>query len=124
MAYISIISFVLITLLILIVAVLMAFAVTRDFKLGLRFRDELARRIRLLRLDKMLKKRGITCENYLHVESVTNIEKQIRNCESCSETKQCDQVLKENSPTDLSFCPNDEDFKSITTNETSTLQKT
>ena len=124
MSYISIVPFILITLLLMMVAVLVALAVTRDFKVGLRFRDELARRIRLLRLDKMLKKRGITRENYLHVESVTNIENQIRNCESCSETKQCDQILKENSPTDLSFCPNDEDFKSITTNETSTLQKT
>ncbi len=122
MAYISIISFVLITLLILTVAILMAFAVTRNFKAGLRFRDELAQRVRFLRLDKMLKKRDIKLNDYLHAQSVANIENQIRNCESCSETKQCDQVLNESSPPDLSFCPNDEDLKSITTNETSTLQ--
>jgi hypothetical protein len=62
----------------------------------------------------MLSKRNIKREDYLHTESVTNIENQIRNCESCPVIKQCDEVLKEGSPADLSFCPNDEAFESIT----------
>ena len=124
MTYISIMQFGLIILLILLVAVVLTVAVLSNFRVGLRFRDELARRIKFLRMDKMLTKRNIKLEHYLHTESITKIENQIRNCESCSEIKQCDQVLKESSPPDLSFCPNDKDFKSISTNETSTLQKT
>lgn len=119
MSYISIILLALISLLILLVVVVMAIAVLNNFRVGLRFRDELARRVRFLRMDKMLKKRDIKREHYLHVESVTNIENQIRNCESCSATKQCDEALKQNSHADLSFCPNDENFESMTVNETS-----
>ena len=118
------IQFALITLLILFVAVVMAVAVLNNFRVGLRFRDELARRVKFLRMDKMLTKSNINLRHYLHTESITNIENQIRNCESCSEIKLCDQVLKDSSPVDLSFCSNHEDFESITTNETSTLQKT
>ncbi len=124
MTYISIMQFGLIILLILLVAVVLTVAVLSNFRVGLRFRDELARRIKFLRMDKMLTKRNIKLGHYLHTESIAKIEKQIRNCESCSEINQCDQVLKESAAPDLSFCPNDEDFKSITTNETSTLQKT
>ena len=124
MTYISIIPFILITLLILIVAVLTAFAVTRDFKVGLRFRDELARRVRYLRLDKMLTKRNINLNHYLHTESVTNIENQIRGCESCAVTRQCDQILKQNTAANLSFCPNHDDLESIALNKTNTLQNT
>ena len=111
------IPFVLITLLILIVAVVIVIAITSNFRVGLRFRDELTQRIKFLRLDKMLAKKNIKREHYLHTESVTNIENQIRSCESCAVTKQCDQVLKESSPADLSFCPNDEDLESIVKKE-------
>lgn len=117
MAYISIVPFILITLLVLLVAVVMAIAITSNFRVGLRFRDELAQRLRFLRMDKMLAKRNIKREHYLHTESVTNIENQIRSCESCSVTKKCDEALKESSPTDLSFCPNDESLESIAKKE-------
>ena len=117
MSYVSIITFVLISLLVLIIAIVIITSITGNFRAGLRLREDLASRIKFLRLDKMLSKRNIKREQYLHVESVTNIENQIRSCESCSVTKQCDQVLKESakdsSPADLSFCPNDEDLDSI-----------
>ncbi len=111
------VPFIMITLLILFVAVLMVIAIINSFRVGVRFRDELAQRVKFLRLDKMLAKRNIKREHYLHTESVTNIENQIRSCESCSLTKKCDQALKQSSPADLSFCPNDEDFESIAKKE-------
>ncbi len=108
MTYVSIIIFVLIFLLVLIIAAVIVTSITGNFKTGLRLRQELAQRIKYLRLDKMLSKRNIKPEHYLHTESITNIENQIRSCESCSVTRKCDEVLKEGSPGDLSFCPNDE----------------
>jgi hypothetical protein len=113
MTYLPIILIVLISLVILIVAVVIFTAIVGDYKTGLSIRDAIAQRVKYLRLDKMLAKRNIKREDYLHTESITNIENQIRNCESCSEIKQCDEALKQGSPADLSFCPNDEVFESI-----------
>lgn len=117
MLYTPIFPFIVMTLLVLLAAVAMAVAITNIFRVELRFRDELAERVKFSRLDKMLAKRNIKREHYLQTESVTSIENQIRNCESCSPIKQCDQTFKESSPADLSFCPNDEDFESIAKKE-------
>lgn len=122
MSYVSIIPFVLIISLILVIVTGMAIAILSNYRTGLRFRDELTRRIKYLRLDKMLSKRNITREHFLHIGSISNIENQIRSCESCSITEQCDQALKESSSTDLSFCPNDEDLESIA-NKSKSLTK-
>ncbi len=113
MVYTSIFSFIVMTLLVLLVAVAMAVTLTNIFRVELRFQNKLAQRVKFSRLDKMLAKRNIKREHYLHVESVTNIENHIRSCESCSMTEQCDQALKDSEPSDLSFCPNDEDLESI-----------
>jgi len=113
MTYLTIILLVLITLVIMIVAAVILAAIVIDFRTGLSVREAIAQRVKYLRLDKMLAKRNIKREDYLHTESVTNIENQIRNCESCSVIKQCDEALKEGSPADLGFCPNDEAFESI-----------
>jgi hypothetical protein len=123
MTYLPIILLVLIALVILVVAVVILTAIVGDFRTGLSVRDAIAQRLKYIRLDKMLSKRNIRREDYLHTESVTNIENQIRNCESCSVIKQCDEALEEGSPVDLSFCPNHEDFESIAINEIKTLQK-
>ena len=113
MTYLPIILLILLALVILVVAVVILTAILGDFRSGLSIRDAFAQRVKYLRLDKMLAKRNIKREEYLHTESVTNIENQIRNCESCSVIKQCDEALKEGAPADLSFCPNDEVLESI-----------
>ena len=122
MTYLPIILLVLITLVILVVAVVILMAVVGDFRTGLSVREVIAQRVKYLRLDSMLAKRNIKRVDYLHTESVTNIENQIRNCESCSETKQCDEALKEGSPADLSFCPNDKVFELIS-NKSHSMKK-
>ena len=123
MSYTYIITFVLITLVIFVVAVVIFAAITGDFRKGLRLREELAQRVRYLRLDKMLSKRNIKREDYLHLESISNIENQIRTCESCSLTGQCDQALKESSPADLGFCPLDENLELIANRVNSNLKE-
>jgi len=122
-SYTYIITFVLISLIILVVAIVLFTAITGDFRKGLRLREELAQRVRYLRLDKMLSKRNIKREDYLHLESISNIETQIRTCESCTLTEQCDQVLKESSPADLSFCPIGEDLELIAKRVISNLKE-
>lgn len=125
MSYTYIILFVLIALVILVVAIVIFTAITADFRKGLRLRHELAQRIKFLRLDKMLSKRNIKREDYLHLESISNIETQIRSCESCPKTEQCDQTLKlkESSLADLSYCPLHEDLELIANKSISNLKK-
>ena len=113
----SYILLIIITSLILLIAAVLVIAISSNFRMGLRIRNELTQRIKFLRLDKMLQKRNIKREHYLHTESVTSIENQIRNCEACSVIKQCDESLEESSTADLSFCPNHEDFESIAKKE-------
>ncbi len=123
MSYTYIILFVLITLVILVVAIVIFTAITGDFRKGLRLREELAQRVKYLRLDKMLSMRNIKREDYLHLESISNIETQIRTCESCSLTEKCDQTLKESSPADLGFCPIDENLELIANRVISNLKE-
>jgi len=113
MLYTPIFPFIVMTLLVLLAAVAMAVSIKNILRLTLHFRDELEERVKFSRLDKMLAKRNIKREHYLQTESVTSIENQVRSCESCSMTEQCDQALKDSEPSDLSFCPNDEDFELI-----------
>ena len=73
MTYLTIILLVLITLVILVVAAVILAAIVIDFRTGLSVREAIAQRVKYLRLDKMLAKRDIKREHYLHTESVMNI---------------------------------------------------
>lgn len=88
-------------------------AIGRNFQKGMALRDAWRERIRLLRFGKMLRRRGLVLEEYLHGVSAHEIEKQIRNCESCAHTKECDTLLADTAPVQpeaTSFCPNDGEF--------------
>ena len=67
----------------------------------------------MLRLGRMLKKRGINTETFLHEAPFHDIESNIRNCESCGKVKECDAALDESvlEKTELTFCPNDDAFR-------------
>jgi len=86
--------------------------INNNFRTGQRIREVLQERIQMLRLGRMLKKRGISTETFLHETPVYDIESNIRNCESCGQVKKCDAALDVSAPgeADLSFCPNDDAF--------------
>lgn len=83
--------------------------INANFRTGQRIREVLWERIKLLRLGRMLKKRGISPETYLHGAALHDIEAGIRNCESCKKINECDNALEAatRDDKDLSFCPND-----------------
>ena len=83
-------------------------AIYKNFKAGQLFRKELANRIERLRLNKMLEKKQIKLNRYIHELPVHQIENQIRNCETCIEGIFCDQILSHDNVliTNYSFCPN------------------
>ncbi len=96
------------------VASRMSYAILANFHTGRQFRRALAGRVKRLRLYRMLERRGIDAEEYLHHHPVVEIEKQIRACEGCDETAVCEKALGSRAPqVDLSFCRNDAAFNEM-----------
>ncbi len=85
-----------------------------NYLAGRRVKEAFAERIKMLRLNRMLKKRQIAPADYLHRFSVPNLEQQIRACESCLKTTDCDRFLSgETSDGDLTFCPNGKNLSAV-----------
>jgi hypothetical protein len=112
----NIISLVVITLLCALAVYLaarMTVAILGNFHTGRQFRKGLVERAQRLRLTRMLQRRGIDPQEYLHHDSVVSIEKQLRACEACDATRACDvAIASRTGETDMGFCANDSSFES------------
>jgi hypothetical protein len=109
MNVVSLLVVVAIAMLAIFMAIRISVAILGDFQTGRQFRRALTERVRRLRLQRMLERRGIDADEYLHHQPIVDIEKRIRACESCDSTQQCDIALaSRKDETDLSFCANDE----------------
>lgn len=96
------------------IGVKLAGVINENFKTGQRLREALAERVKLLRLARMLKKRGLDVTAYLHEAPIHEIEANLRTCEGCDKSTECDNVLANPSTNrDLSFCPNDSALNQI-----------
>jgi hypothetical protein len=71
-------------------------------------RAALGREVRQLRMDGMLRLRGIPRSLYLHQTSLHQLRLDVARCRSCSGKARCDQVMKAGPGLDpgYSFCPN------------------
>jgi uncharacterized protein DUF6455 len=109
---------------IIIVSILLAFAIllirltltiSGNIKTGKRFREKLLDRLNQLPIKKMIGRRDIDVDKYLHNVPMTDIENQLRNCDKCAVKEECEETLEkeETSKINYSFCPNDEGFKEI-----------
>ena len=88
-------------------------AIHFNFQRGTDLRNQYTQRVRLLPTNKMLRLRKFDLNQLLHNLPVTEIERVIRNCETCIEGKDCQTILKTNAEQDFSFCPNDPLFSKI-----------
>jgi hypothetical protein len=96
------------------VASRMTYAILANYHTGRQFRRALIGRVKRLRLYRMLERRGIDAEDYLHHQPIVDIEKHIRACEGCADTAVCESALKSRAAqVDLSFCQNDRAFNAI-----------
>ncbi len=85
--------------------------VRANYLTGRRFRRQLAERVNRLRLGRMLARRGIDVQEYLHRVPVVRLEQEARACEGCDQTATCDRTLaRATSAAALDFCPNDRAF--------------
>lgn len=97
-----------------VTGILLISFISGNFKTGQSLREGLSQRLGMLRMKKMLGKRGIGINDYLHKSRINDIERHIRACESCDRIEECDSSLN-TSKEDLSFCPNDSEFKKVKT---------
>lgn len=97
-------------------AVRMPLAIFGNKKLGARFRENLGRRLADLRLNSMLKRRGIDKREYLHQTPVMDIHQQMHRCAGCQSLSRCDENLAdEQAPAEAfgEFCPNDGELSRV-----------
>jgi hypothetical protein len=94
-------------------AVLLLAAILANQKTARRYRQELSEKLSSLRLSRMLAFHRINQGNYLHTQPVVDIEKQMKRCSNCAQTRRCEEVLAGSSPADTGFCANDSDLQEI-----------
>ena len=75
---------------------------------GLSFRIEFLGRIEATRFGKMLRKHNLDPQELVNSQPLAGIENQLRNCQDCVKTIECDQILEKTvvSENELVFCPN------------------
>lgn len=98
-----------------VTGVLLISFISGNFRNGQRLREGLYQRMGMLRMKKMLVKREVNVGDYLHKSMISDIERDIRVCENCNRITECDAALCSVKATDLSFCPNDTEFRKVKT---------
>ena len=84
-----------------------------NIKTGIKYRQNLARRLEQLRMKHMLNALGVDITRYLHQERVHEINRQMTRSQECENTDQCDSDIAGNSiDTDsIDYCVNLKDLK-------------
>ena len=100
----------LVAIILAVTGIRMVLAIGTNFTVGRQIRAGLRHRVTRLRLGRMLARRGIDLDTYLHEMPMTDLENHIRACENCEQTTACNRTLAKggsDSPSDLGFCPNE-----------------
>ncbi len=89
-------------------AAFLLLSIRKNFIHGLSFRIELMHRIEATRFGKMLRKHNLDLQKLVHTQPLAGIENQLRNCQGCVKTTECDRILEKPvvSENELAFCPN------------------
>ena len=75
-------------------------------------RRHLAYRIKTLPMFRMMQQQDIPLQYYLHYQSISDIERQVRRCESCNKKEFCSKELGK-SPAEHEYCENDPELEEI-----------
>jgi uncharacterized protein DUF6455 len=111
---ISILIFSLIMIVVIgIIATTLTIAIKQNFNVSQQLRTKLMEKLKQLPFYRMLSRRNIDANKYLHDIPINDIENQLQSCSDCATNKKCEEVLvtEGNTDVDYSFCPNDEYFK-------------
>lgn len=89
-------------------------AILLNYRKAAEVRQQLAQRIVLLPLSRMLDRLGINTEEYLSRFPLSEVETSIRACESCAQSETCQGLLKDKNRSDFAHCPNNALFGKFT----------
>ena len=93
--------------------VLLPVAIIFNMKAGMKYRQELARKLDHLRLGKMLAALGMDLDEYLATNPAVEIKNQMERCAACSSTEECDDKLATQAidADRIGFCNNEESLR-------------
>ncbi len=98
---------------ILFFGVALTWAIAGNMRRGDEVRRNLARRLDKLRLGRALDLFNIDPDVYLRTQSIVDIDTQMRNCRSCTESEHCDSSLARGAVEDFDFCPNQSSLNAL-----------
>jgi len=113
----SVIVIILLGLALAVFAVSLFLAIVFNVRVGIKYREPLAKKLDTLRLSKMLSALGISTTEYLHTENIVTINEQMERCSECVNTEECDDNLsKDTIDVDgIDYCNNESSLKDILT---------
>lgn len=117
MGVFSVIVIILLVILILAFTISLFLTIIFNVRVGITYREPLAKKLHSLRLSKMLTALGINVNEYLHTVNVATINQQIDRCTDCASTKECDDNLSNNSIAinEIDYCNNESSLKDMLT---------
>lgn len=91
-------------------AVLLVNALKNNYQNSQLIRKQIGHQIEQMPFGKMLQKHKVDATSLLHKVSLTEIDSEIRTCQSCIKTVECNEALQSGTTdsSELSFCPNSE----------------
>jgi hypothetical protein len=92
----------------------LAWAILHNLREGQAFRAQLARRLAVLRLERLMRMMGLDPGRYLHQQPIVDVERHMRACAQCPETGRCDQALEQHQPQAVAdYCANYPDLREL-----------
>ena len=97
----------------------LSYTVAMNLINGRKFHHSLGQEFSKLRLNNMLTALGINKTDYIYQTSVKDIRQQMKSCSDCTNTNECDEKLSKPDIdiTEIEFCNNEEDLKTIKQNQ-------
>jgi hypothetical protein len=110
MSIVSAFLLIVITVSMVITAILLVNALKNNFQTSQLVRKKIKQRIEQLPFGKMLRKHNVDTLKFLYQVPLTEIESEIRVCQSCSRNVECEKAVYTDGIefADLGFCPNSE----------------
>lgn len=98
-----------------ITLVLLPLAIAMNVETGMKYRRDLAAKLDQLRLGRMLVALGVNINRYLNSERIVDIDRQMRRCGACTNTKTCDDKLTKGGVAmdNIQFCNNQESLRKM-----------
>lgn len=98
----------------LVTGIMLVIALNNNYYKGQSVRKQLNERVNQLRYGKILPLFGVDKTVFLHKVPLTEIEAEMRTCQSCKRIDECDKALQQTGIFDdevLAFCPNASSIK-------------